>query len=360
MQRREFLQSVVLGAAAMQLPACTWGKQVQFLSAHNDTKGQSYIAGMNAQGQQQFSIAVPHRGHGMAFNPAQPQHAVFVSRRPGNQLQKVDLVSGEIVATANTAANRHFFGHAYFSPDGQYLFTPENDFENGKGRIVVRNADKLDVVDEMPSYGVGPHEVHLLSDGKTLVVANGGILTHPSTPREKLNINTMKPSLSYIDTASGKLVGDYRLANHQLSIRHIDVSVNDDVAIAMQYEGDKAHHPALIAVHRGQDEIKTTSDYEWDKLNHYTGSVAFSADGALFAVTSPRGHRLTIWNTKTHSLVKECVMQDVCGVAWDKRSDSFIATTGTGYMHRVRRANFAIHPLSHLPNVKWDNHLLAI
>ena len=46
--------------------------------------------------------------------------------------------------------------------------------------IGVRDAqDGYRQIGELPSDGIGPHEATLMPDGKTLVVANGGIRTHP-------------------------------------------------------------------------------------------------------------------------------------------------------------------------------------
>ena len=51
-------------------------------------------------------------------------------------------------------------------------------------------------VGELPAHGVGPHEVVLMPDGKTLAVANGGIRTHPDRDRVPLNLDSMQPSLT--------------------------------------------------------------------------------------------------------------------------------------------------------------------
>jgi len=79
------------------------------------------------------------------------------------------------------------------------------------------------------SNGIGTHQIALMPDGKRIVAANGGILTHPSTPRKKLNLDTMKPSLTYIDCESGKHLESYFPQHHQMSIRHIDVAADDTV-----------------------------------------------------------------------------------------------------------------------------------
>ena len=275
-------------------------------------------------------------------------------------MQHVDLASGEIIANVSSSTERHFVGHGCFSKDGNYMFTPENDFAKGRGCITIRDADTLKVLDEMPSYGVGPHEVRFLSDGKTLVVANGGILTHPKTPRKKLNIPTMQPSLAYVDITSGKLLSDYRLPDHQQSIRHIDIGENDVVAMAIQYEGDMDKLVPLVATHQGEDDIQVMDGYSWEQLKQYTGSVTFAGNGSIFAVSSPRGHRLTLWDANSKQFIREFPMRDVCGIAWDAVYSRFVVTTGIGYVYQVGVPGFSINVLRHDVAIKWDNHLMAV
>ena len=43
-----------------------------------------------------------------------------------------------------------------------------------------------------------PHEILRFPGSDTLIVANGGIQTHPDTGRAKLNIERMLPNLSYL------------------------------------------------------------------------------------------------------------------------------------------------------------------
>jgi len=53
----------------------------------------------------------------------------------------------------------------------------------------------------------------LLPDGKTFAIANGGIETHPDYGRAELNLEGMDPSLSFVDSRDGQLVGRLRLAS---------------------------------------------------------------------------------------------------------------------------------------------------
>ena len=41
----------------------------------------------------------------------------------------------------------------------------------------------------------------LMPDGETFVVANGGIETHPDYGRAELNLETMDPSVAFVDRA---------------------------------------------------------------------------------------------------------------------------------------------------------------
>ncbi len=52
---------------------------------------------------------------------------------------------------------------------------------------------------EFASGGVGPHEIRRMPGSDVLVIANGGIATHPGSSRAKLNIPKMQPNLAYIE-----------------------------------------------------------------------------------------------------------------------------------------------------------------
>jgi hypothetical protein len=118
--------------------------------------------------------------------------------------------------------------------------------------IGIRDAeDGYRQIGEFASQGEGPHELVLMPDGGTVAVANGGIRTHPDNDRAILNLDTMQPSLAYLDLASGGLRDAFGLAPrlHQLSIRHLAVNRDGEVALAMQYEGSKRDRVPLVGIH---------------------------------------------------------------------------------------------------------------
>ncbi len=335
MQRRAFLLGAAALAAAAALPACGRARPVRYLTASSDAQGRYYLNGLDAAGKLCFSLPSRWRGHSMAVNPAYPHRLVFIARRPGTQLALLDASTATRLRQVQAGRGRHFVGHACFSAAGRYLFTPENDYQNGRGVVSVRDADSLAVLDEMPSYGIGPHELHLLGDGKTLVVANGGIRTHPDRPREKLNLDNMQSSLCYVDIESGRQRDEFRLADAQQSIRHLDVSADGTVACAVQYEGLPHHARPLVYTHRGEEQLQAVQGLDWLKLKQYTGSVTFAGQGTVFAVSSPRANRLTLWDAQRGQLLAMHNLRDVCGIAWDARGQYFVVTTGVGMIYRL-------------------------
>ena len=74
-----------------------------------------------------------------------------------------------------------------FSADGSLLYATENAFDSGEGRIGLYAADDgFRRRGEFASHGIGPHQLCLAPDGQTLLVANGGIRTHPDYRRRGL------------------------------------------------------------------------------------------------------------------------------------------------------------------------------
>jgi hypothetical protein len=68
-------------------------------------------------------------------------------------------------------------------------FHAREQFRKGEGVIGVWDVDNnYRRGNKFKSCGIGPHELIMPDDGRTLAVANGGMLTHPDTGLRKLNI----------------------------------------------------------------------------------------------------------------------------------------------------------------------------
>lgn len=278
------------------------------------------------------SVALPARGHDIALRPGTRDGVVF-ARRPGTFAVAFDVTGSKPPVTFETRPDRHFFGHGVFSPDGKLLYATENDFNAERGVIGVRDATEgYKQIGEFASGGIGPHDLAFLADGRTLVIANGGIDTNPEAGRAPLNLDTMQPSLAYIDVTTGDIIEQHTLdaGLHQLSIRHLAVANGDVVTFGCQNEGSGL--PALVGWHkRGvAPALFEAPDLTYAGLKNYVGSVSVDASGDIVAATSPRGGRVLFFDTASKRLIGDAALNDVCGVAPGHTGAGFLLTSGQG------------------------------
>jgi len=385
MQRRDFLKTFSAGALLASVPSLFASAQklsTILYSAGSDLEGNFSISAyaIGDVNKPLFSTALPARAHVITVRESHNEIVVF-ARRPNDFMLVLDARTGAIKQTIKN--DKPLFGHGVFTPDGNILFTTENDFENKQGVIGVRDAsDNYKKIAEFSSGGIGPHELHLLADGKTLVVANGGILTHPDTGRAKLNLDSMTPALSYIDTQSSHLIGDFRLDKkyHKLSIRHLDITQDDQVCFVMQYQGSHRHQVPLVGFHKGESQLQLAEIPKavLPKMKNYCGSVSADISGEIFAVSSPRGNLITLWNRKGE-FINSFDLADGCGVAIGNQPNEFFFSNGGGELHQyqtdgictkqpktggvyfdsAQQSCFKDTLLASNTNYRWDNHLTA-
>lgn len=358
LSRRRFCQSIAGFAGMILLPSCTFQqREEQFVSAYTNPQGQHFVARFNHQAEVLAQVELPLRGHDMAVSLTEQGRVLVFSRRPGKYIFDVDLNRGHLNQIAQASDGRHFFGHGVFSSDGQQLFTTENDFDTQTGKVVVRDAHSLIVINEFDSGGMGPHQLAWLNDNQTLVIANGGIATHPDTPRKKLNLTTMAPNLTYMDSKTGKILQQLAPPDHQLSIRHLAVNQDNKVVIGMQFQGQNRDIHPLVFTQQGSEPIKacTAQVATWQKMNQYTASVSIDLAANIAAVSCPRGGFVSFWDLYQDRLVDEFLIRDCAGVS--VTSSGFVLSNGKGTIQQViplsAKSALQFEALGH----KWDNHM---
>lgn len=366
LSRRSFLWKsaglLSIPALASQPFACSSrAPRAWYVSGRDTLDGKHQIAVFTSSGQMVSSTQVAQRVHDQAIHPLNPSLIVFFSRRPGTDAYVYSLQEQAIVATFQSGEGRTFYGHGTFSTNGDYLYTCENDYTTGQGVISVRDSSTWEKLSEFPAFGIGTHQIAMMPKGKELVVANGGIATHPDMPREKLNLDTMSPSLTYIEIESGKHLESYTPSHHQMSIRHLDVAEDGTVGIAMQYQGNAEDTVPLLAFHRGEDQLQyaQASDETWRAMKQYTASIRLSLTQNIAALTTPRGNAITFWDLETKTLVHREAMTDVAGLAYSKVDNRFICSTGLGDVFLFSKGEIRTSEAQYfsMADTKWDNHL---
>ncbi|MEM6390054.1 MAG: DUF1513 domain-containing protein [Pseudomonadota bacterium] len=353
--RRAFLGGLLAASAA---PGLSWADagSPAFLAAALGPDGGYRLYGIAAGGDLIFWQPLPGRGHAAAAHPDRPE-AVAFARRPGTFALVIDCVSGETSATLESPAGRHFYGHGAFSLDGTRLYTSENNTETLEGVIGIWETRGYRRIGEFASGGIGPHEIKRRPGSDILVVANGGIATHPESGRSKLNLPTMRANLSHL-SAEGAVLDRVELpeAMRLNSIRHIDVRADGLVAAAMQWQGDELAAPPLLALARAGEGLRLVHAPEpiHRRQRGYVGSTAFSGDGAQVGITSPRGDLMLVFDAETEAYESFSRLRDVSGIAPDARG--LMVTTGTGQVGLAGVDGAMTHHMG----LQFDNHLVPV
>ena len=360
-ERRAFLKAAGAGFAASLLPrqaVALERSELVFASATQTSDGGYGAVLLGERGEVIASIDLPDRGHDITISREAGRGVVF-ARQPGTFALVFDPAGHAPPVTLTSVPGRHFYGHGVFSPDGRLLYATESDFEAAQGVVGIYDAtDGYRRIGEFPTYGTGPHEMLLMPDGVTFVVANGGIETHPDFGRAELNLQTMDPSIVFIDRRDGRLVGQLQLdaGLHQLSIRHMAIDARGRVWFGCQYKGAPTDGPQLVG-YATLDGVITLVELPPETLadlRNYVGSVAASADGTTVAVSSPEGDLLVAIDVEGKRPVLVETLRNGCGLAADEAG--FVATSGEGEMIGI--AGSGREPQSF--GFRFDNHVLRL
>lgn len=172
-------------------------------------------------------------------------------------------------------------------------------------------------VGEFDAHGVGPHDLALGRDGRTLVIANGGLLTHPDSGRAKPNLASMEPCLTVVDPRTGEQLRRLVLPSelHQLSIRHLAVAADGTVGFGMQYEGPADHVVPLAGswTPDGTVDLLIQEAAGPAATRNYAGDLAIDATGRYLAASFPRGGRVGVWDLAARRPVGMVPADDASG-----------------------------------------------
>ncbi len=357
MKRRDFLKtSIVLPTAPLLGCIKTEiSNNDYFISATYNQNGEHQVLVQQLNNQVKNAYTLPFRGHDVLLDD---KKIIVFGRRPETRCFVIDQ---EIRKTQilQASKHRHFYGHGVVHND--ILLTTENNYNDGVGVIGIRDRLSLKSIGEYSSYGIGPHDCQLMPDGKTLVVANGGMQTHPETGYRTLNKETISPNLILIDIASGNKIDEFRLEDNLLSIRHLSVSNEGGVAAALQYQGNayQATPESLVAwlTPAGNFGLMESNPTAIQAMHGYMGDIAWHQQSNVLAVSSPKGNQVTFWNPEQQCNTWNLEVTQACGTA--STQSGFIVSTQTGALLHVKPGHTPVTPqqlLASNNSFAWDNH----
>lgn len=307
------------------------------------------------------------RGHDVAPNLTRPQEVVLFGRRPATRSAVIDIHEGRVLRSLEASPGYAFQGHGFFTPDGRHLITTEAHLETGAGALGVLDASDYSRIDQLETFGVGPHEAMLMPDARTVVVANGGLLTRPETGREVLNLDTMDSSLVYLDLQSGERLEQWRIDEPKASIRHLDVAEDGTVAFGVQVQREATDHDRVVPLTATHQRGAPIRMFEQGldlagAMNDYVGSVVIRRDAKIAGFTSPRGNVAAFWSLDDGALLAHHALADCCGLAESVDGAHFVLTSSIGEVRCLRTDDLQeqVDLRRRLPEVLWDNHLITV
>jgi hypothetical protein len=316
---------------------------------------------LRADGSIVREVPLTARGHDIAYDRPSGRVAVF-ARRPGAFGVAFDLDKATPPHIFTPGEGRHYYGHGGFSQDGRLLYSSEADIEGERGLIGIYDVGRgYKKIGEHPSYGVGPHEIMLLADGKTIAVGNGGLDTVPDAGRENLNVDTMEPSLAFVDAESGKLVAKHAMSGDlkSLSIRHVTQDKTGLIWFGGQWEGSPSETPQIVGSAGLDRELKLVDAPGGGKdLRGYIGAMAVSNDGRFIAASAPKAGHVLYVDSETGNVIGKSNLKDVCGLSSEGEHD-FAASSGFGVI-RYETAEARVIAEHELQDIAFDNHLRRI
>ncbi|WP_310214734.1 DUF1513 domain-containing protein [Neorhizobium sp. 2083] len=351
--RRGFLKAAGITFTAALSPRSLMALEradAVYASGFRAPDGSFGVATVSERGEIIDRVALPARAHGIAYSAATGRTVAF-ARRPGTFAMVFDPSRQAEPVMISSPEGRHFYGHGHFSPDGSRLYASENDFDGNRGMIGVYDArDKFRRIGEFDAHGIGTHDMTVSDDGELLVIANGGIETHPDFGRAKLNVDRMEPSLVLLDAKTGALIQRHTLpvSLRQLSTRHLDIAEDGRIWFACQWEGERNALPPLAGWFSKGDDLSFAKLPEETtiRLGNYVGAIAVNRRDGVVGLTSPVGGAAVTLDAKTGTVVKEEAVREAAGVA--PAAHGIAVSSYDGRFNDTRS------------KVAWDQHIIRL
>ncbi len=339
MNRQTFLRTSALGLAAMTFGGRSWavGSITKNTDSHRlGAAWRRVVAGTGAtqdfvgvlaldwdrlQVRVQTEHAVPSRAHGVLAESG--GGFLVVAARPGTWLRRLGS-EGEVLQhldLQSDKAGRTLDGHIVASADGQWLYTPETSLATGEGWISVRDVRTLVRQAEWRTHGRDPHQC-LIDTSGALMLVNGGI------PRKadgtKTNLDQMNSSLVRLDGRTGELLGQWRLNDHRLSLRHMAWSVDSIsstttkqplLGIALQAEHDDVAQRRAAPALAVWDGVKLNVPSHDMMAGGYAGDIA-PGPGGGFVLSGQRVGKGVLWHPDApEQLFSVAELKEICALA---------------------------------------------
>ncbi|MFN7975927.1 MAG: DUF1513 domain-containing protein [Acidobacteriota bacterium] len=327
----------------------------KYFTADEPEKPKFVLCLIDLDGGRNTRIEFSFLGHGFSPDPTNARRAVFFEKK-GPGACEVDLVEGRVLRPITSPKNRHFYGHGAFTRDGKILFAAENNLDTYRGLIVIRDGKTFQELGEFPTYGMNPHDCHLIDDGKTLAITNGG-----GTIDDATEIGA--PSVTFVEVESRKLVEKLTFSTPRINAGHLAFSRSRDVVtISAPRDGLPKEGPGGLTIRVGNGPFETVTSPEnvVQRMIGETLSLTIHEATGVLGTTNPTGNIVTFWDLKTKAFIKSLDLDTPRGIARTLDDECLAVSQGSGTVMLLSPATLSPLPEQHLTDCKLaGSHIYA-
>jgi hypothetical protein len=246
-------------------------------------------------------------GHGVAVHPKRPWEAALLEKRgPGGCA--LDLATRRVVRPIVPMDGHAFYGHGTYSIEGDLLFVVETQLESNQGFLSIRDSSTFAVLGILPTYGIAPHDCHLVEGGRTLVITNGG------GPFD----SPLLPSVTFVDVKSRALLEKHEVLDCNRNVGHVAVAANREFAAVSAPRDDLPAATSLGGVtlrRRGQPWVHMVApNVVTSRLVGESLSVSIHRASRTVAATHPDADLVTFWKLDAGALAATLELPQPRGV----------------------------------------------
>ena len=355
MPRRFFLKLFSVSLIGGYLSACTHKKFFNpdediLLSGGNFSKAnelQNAIIAINLTQKEKRVIETPFLAHSIQINPNN-KYSIFCFEKNGRNACEIDLQTQRIIRSLQSEHNQLFSGHASFSSDGKKLYCVEINNKNHQGSISIRHTETFEVIQQLPTLGLSPHDCQLTKEN---------IFTVSNTGKSASGFH--QPSLVSIALNTGKLLERIKLESDgtkqddtnraDLNCGHFVITENKDLVIASAPINSAANTTGKnlyggVSIRKHNESVSTMSKPEV-VIKRMTGealSIEINQQHSIAAISHPEANLLTFWSIKDKKIVKAFAIENPRGLSQSLDKKDFIVSYG----NKPAMANISISDLS--------------
>ena len=282
----------------------------------------SDLALTNLSSGESGKIPLSFRGHGTIKHPKKAW-TVLVFPQRGGMAAEVDIKSRKVSKQIAAETGQQFYGHGIFSDDGSTLFSTEINLKNGSGILAIRDSMTYKVIGKYETGGFIPHDVKLINNGKTLIVAN-------AAPKA-----TDKTSLAYIDIHSGKILENPSTDFPKASFAHLALATGGEIFISTTPIDNKMAGRVFIRTPGKAIEVLPLPDLVLAKVEGQALSLAIDNQRGIVGVTIPQTGRVLFWNFHERKFLKQIEMPRPCGMVLNQAGTHYIVSIPSGVLQII-------------------------